>query len=300
MSEKKQKGRTRRLKEADFKRDEDGKITAKRCLGECGEILELKAFAAAKRNKRDGTQCECRNCKRKISQQAYQHKTEYLEFEKKQVGGCENKCVFQNATDWKVLEFSHFDRDKKAVKGNGSKKPFTHLPLAKMKIERKKGRFLCCNCHRLETKQENENLSLNVKYSKSGRKTKQQRERLRTFVNEEKLKRKACLHCSETVTQNNFCIFDFDHLNRAEKVDKISEMVARLRPISEIEAEMKKCQLLCGNCHRLKTLTESDHVPVNSKKRKTPPSTKTEDPVLKKQKMDLQKQLNAEWIEMSF
>lgn len=302
MSEKKQKqkGQTRRLKEADFKRDKDGKITAKRCLGECNEILNLKLFSDDQRNKRDGKRQECKECRQKMNAVSYQLKVEYLKSEKEKVGKCENKCSFRHANNWRLLEFAHDHRNEKAVQTNGKTKILIRLSLPKMKIERKKGRFLCCNCHRLETKQENEQLSLGKKYSRQARWIKKKIEQLRTFVNEEKLKRKACVHCGEAVTQENFCIFDFDHIDRFDKIDAIANMVTCRQPILQIATEMKKCQLLCANCHKLKTLTEGDLLPLNSKKRKTPPPTKTEDPVLKKQKMDLQQQVNAEWIEMSF
>lgn len=44
--------------------------------------------------------------------------------------------------------------------------------------------------------------------------------------------------------------FDFDHMNPAEKEFKISgKYIFRW---SELQKELKKCQLRCSNCHRIR------------------------------------------------
>jgi 5-methylcytosine-specific restriction endonuclease McrA len=63
---------------------------------------------------------------------------------------------------------------------------------------------------------------------------------------------KSCLHCGET----NMVLFEFDHLNQSEKFEKIAYMVASGYSIDSLKHEISKCQILCGNCHRLKTATQ--------------------------------------------
>jgi hypothetical protein len=45
---------------------------------------------------------------------------------------------------------------------------------------------------------------------------------------------------------------DWDHV-RGVKVTTIAIMIANGRPWSEIEVEMAKCELVCANCHRIRT-----------------------------------------------
>jgi len=45
---------------------------------------------------------------------------------------------------------------------------------------------------------------------------------------------------------------DWDHV-RGVKVTTIARMIANGRPWPEIETEMAKCELVCANCHRIRT-----------------------------------------------
>lgn len=49
-------------------------------------------------------------------------------------------------------------------------------------------------------------------------------------------------------------VMDFDHLDPSIKVDKISRMVFTASQ-EEILAEIAKCELVCSNCHRIRTHT---------------------------------------------
>jgi len=48
---------------------------------------------------------------------------------------------------------------------------------------------------------------------------------------------------------------EFHHLHSKEMA--ISEMVTRITSIERLEEELKKCQVLCSNCHRRLTAKES-------------------------------------------
>lgn len=45
---------------------------------------------------------------------------------------------------------------------------------------------------------------------------------------------------------------DFDHLPGFTKVTDISRL--KYRPWAEVEAEMTKCEVVCSNCHRIRTV----------------------------------------------
>lgn len=53
-------------------------------------------------------------------------------------------------------------------------------------------------------------------------------------------------------------LLDFDHIDPSSKVFSICQSI--YRPIDELLEEIKKCQLLCANCHRLKTLANKDAI----------------------------------------
>lgn len=45
---------------------------------------------------------------------------------------------------------------------------------------------------------------------------------------------------------------DFDHV-RGEKLANVSELVRRANSLDAIRAEMEKCDIVCSNCHRIRT-----------------------------------------------
>lgn len=49
------------------------------------------------------------------------------------------------------------------------------------------------------------------------------------------------------------CGLDWDHVVGI-KLTTIARMIANGRPWSEIEAEMAKCDCVCANCHRIRTI----------------------------------------------
>lgn len=86
------------------------------------------------------------------------------------------------------------------------------------------------------------NTSYQKKYRSSGRK--------------ESRKLKMCLHlggkcsyCSINVSEYNLAMFDFHHTNNETKEYDPSDMVNM--SWERIESELRKCILLCSNCHRI-------------------------------------------------
>lgn len=61
------------------------------------------------------------------------------------------------------------------------------------------------------------------------------------------LKNNCCVDCGET----NIVVLEFDHLR--DKLRPISEMLANSFSWSNVEKEIKKCEVRCANCHKIKT-----------------------------------------------
>lgn len=59
-----------------------------------------------------------------------------------------------------------------------------------------------------------------------------------------------CVDCGEA----NLVVLEFDHMR--DKRWNIATMINGGFPWSTIEAEIAKCQVLCANCHRIKTARE--------------------------------------------
>jgi len=58
-----------------------------------------------------------------------------------------------------------------------------------------------------------------------------------------------CVRCGES----DYRVLDYDHIDPATKVDSISGLISRGSAWWRVEEELAKCQVLCSNCHRIKT-----------------------------------------------
>jgi hypothetical protein len=73
---------------------------------------------------------------------------------------------------------------------------------------------------------------------------------------------KALVGCVDCGIKNPI-VLEFDHLDGSKKIGNISNMVDRR--LSALKKEIRKCEVVCANCHRIRT-----------EKRKNPPSQLTE------------------------
>ncbi len=78
------------------------------------------------------------------------------------------------------------------------------------------------------------------------------RKKLKTIM--EEMKSKACNDCGETYPPY---VMEFDHLDGHEKVESISKMINKERPIQMILDELQKTEPICTNCHRIRTYEKS-------------------------------------------
>jgi hypothetical protein len=66
------------------------------------------------------------------------------------------------------------------------------------------------------------------------------------------LKTQSCMDCGVT----DFRLLEFDHLR--DKSYNISEKVAST-PLKTLMKEIEKCEVVCANCHRLRTAARGDY-----------------------------------------
>lgn len=61
-----------------------------------------------------------------------------------------------------------------------------------------------------------------------------------------------CVDCGREATLNTFAAFDLHHIDSTQKKFEINAKTLRLIWKQETEDEIKKCDLLCACCHRLR------------------------------------------------
>lgn len=81
--------------------------------------------------------------------------------------------------------------------------------------------------------------------------SKKVRDILRQYVWERK--KGPCADCGQTFHP---VAMDFDHI-RGEKITDVSKMIAKESSLEDINLEIAKCDLVCANCHRVRTFTRS-------------------------------------------
>lgn len=63
-----------------------------------------------------------------------------------------------------------------------------------------------------------------------------------------------CEDCGET----NIFVLDFHHIDQSKKEFEINQAITRCFNLDKLLLEVKKCKLLCGNCHFLYTKIRQD------------------------------------------
>ncbi len=103
---------------------------------------------------------------------------------------------------------------------------------------------------------ENRQISLKKYKDKSKQKMKDNMYRYlikrRKFINQ--FKNRPCMDCLGWFEP---CQLDFDH--RPDELKCFSISAPRIKKLSEFYKEMKKCDLVCANCHRLRTYRRNQH-----------------------------------------
>lgn len=79
------------------------------------------------------------------------------------------------------------------------------------------------------------------------------RTRARVFVKELK-ESTPCADCGNFFPH---FVMDFDHLGEIDKEAIVSKLVGSGYDIPRIKREIEKCELVCANCHRIRTFTRN-------------------------------------------
>ena len=80
---------------------------------------------------------------------------------------------------------------------------------------------------------------------------------MKKMVKEYKIGLKHCVICMIEINETNFMMFALDHRDPAQKLFNCSR--AEGKPFELVLAECQKCDLMCHNCHHLKTHQSGDH-----------------------------------------
>lgn len=96
--------------------------------------------------------------------------------------------------------------------------------------------------HREKISKSNGNRRKELGVYKKGRKL-----TLASYVNERK-----DAPCADCAGSFHYCQMDFDHV-RGEKLASVSQLLAYGYGKVVIDKEIEKCDLVCANCHRLRT-----------------------------------------------
>lgn len=147
----------------------------------------------------------------------------------------ECKSIFEPC----VMDFDHIFGEKQA---NISFLIKNLISIDIIEQEIAKCELICARCHRLRT------------FTRRGdlKKKRKHKERQINMVNE--LKFDSCIICNISFDP---CQMDFDHIDLETKIAGISTMVnCGKYNDEEVLDEILKCNLICANCHRIKTFSE--------------------------------------------
>lgn len=160
------------------------------------------------------------------------------------------KCMDCGLVDERVIEADHV-RGKKIHEVGDYKWWSNHGGVDAMKEElQKKCEPRCRFCHMIKTKERSD-----LKRKMEGRKQQPSHKRRRHEINTVKCNIGECKSCERKVTMETCCGFDFDHRNEETKVIGVAGIVYKgeTEYRKHFKEEIPKCDLLCRNCHKIKT-----------------------------------------------
>lgn len=115
------------------------------------------------------------------------------------------------------------------------------------KIKNKKRASYCRECSRYYI---NEHYRNNKDYYKNKAKiTNEKNRKINNDYVRGYLETHPCVDCGE----KNPIVLDFDHLDPELKITEVSKLRYNSYSLENIENEIKKCEVRCSNCHRIKT-----------------------------------------------
>ena len=218
----------------------------RRC-GRCGRTLPLEAFNRSG----DGHQHWCRGCfKEYFRARGQRHRDQSREARERRREPVRRfveeylrarSCADCGEDELVVLEFDHVGPTKtasiSAMIGHGR-------PVHEVRSEVERCEVVCVNCHRRRTATRGGWYRV-TRIAPDWWSTAQRRNADHLI---EILRLRGCVDCSD----DDPVVLDFDHLR-----DKRASVV-KMAPgcsLAALEEEIAKCDIRCGNCHRIRTLT---------------------------------------------
>lgn len=153
-------------------------------------------------------------------------------------------CVDCGYADVRAIDPDHLDGVEKA----GHVSRMIQLCVSEVRIQAELSKCVprCVRCHRLRTlSQRPSSWRLAERLPPSWRRRLEYQDR-----NDQAKLERGCLDCGWKKWARGL---DWDHV-RGRKTGTISSLIANSRPWDEIETEMNKCDLVCANCHRVRTI----------------------------------------------
>ncbi len=142
-----------------------------------------------------------------------------------------------------AVDVAHIDRETKKRKRNGKLiPPGQIIHFQAFDKEMAKCKLLCAVCHRLETVKER---------GPSIGPDRFQNVLLQRVINNDKLRRGACIDCKRPVTTETLECFAFNHHDGVQKKANISEMYVGHYTPDEVFEELEKVEMRCMNCSRV-------------------------------------------------
>jgi hypothetical protein len=146
------------------------------------------------------------------------------------------------------MDFDHRDPGEKRFtlcSGRAGLKSRTEILIEAAKCD-----VVCVNCHRLRSRRRHRDwLANRIVSALPGTDVRRTRWRYHAEVLDQ-LRSVPCADCGERFAQ---CSMDFDHRDPATKLARVTSMVGRAG-LQRILAEAAKCDIVCANCHRRRTL----------------------------------------------
>lgn len=136
-----------------------------------------------------------------------------------------------------------------------------------MRLESLKTQNLCAKCHLEETMNREE-----IRGNGVQRRSIATREK-KKFVNNYKKELGGCCICG--YENNEFLrFFHMDHIEPEDKIEGIGSMIMMAKyTIDDVEAELKKCRMLCTHCHLIHTQKQHEKGVIQIKKQKKTANT---------------------------
>ena len=123
----------------------------------------------------------------------------------------------------------------------------------------------CKDCERAyqraytaKIRQDPERYQKYLAYQAGYQKTKGREKRINRFAWLDEIKAKPCMDCGGSFPPE--CM-DFDHRDPSTKKFDVSGAAVSGRSIESVQAEVEKCDLICSNCHRIRTAKQQNRRP---------------------------------------